>query len=150
MRFGPVIWLRVASVLTLLHGVLHTIGGVFGGAAAGSQADALAVMKANRFDALGASRTYWEFFLGYGLFLSVNFLVQAVVFWQMSSMAKTDAVRVRPLAMTFAIGYAATAVVAWRYFFAAPAVVELVIAGCLVGAFVAAGRVRRGASAESV
>lgn len=95
--------------------MLHTVGGVFGGAARGSQADALAVM-----------------------------------FWQMGSMAKAGAVRVRPLAMTFAVGYAATAVVAWRYFFAAPAVVELVIAGCLAGAFVAAGRGRRGASAEGV
>lgn len=147
MRFGAVMWLRCASVLVLLHGILHTVGGVFGGAAPGAQADALAAMKGDRFEAMGASRTYWDFFLGYGLFLSVNFLVQAVVFWQMSLMAKTEAVRVRPVAMTFAIGYVGFAVLAWRYFFAAPAVFELLIAGCLIAAFVAAGRGVRASTA---
>lgn len=69
MRDRSAVWLRVASVLALIHGVLHTIGGVFGAAAPGAQAEALAVMKANRFVAMGGSRTYWDFFFGYGLFL---------------------------------------------------------------------------------
>lgn len=136
----PAIFLRVAAVLTLIHGVLHTIGGVFGGAAPGVQQAALDVMKTNRFDALGASRTYWDFYFGYGLFLSVVFLVEAVVFWQLASIVKSHPALVRPIAATFCLGYVATAVISGRHFFMAPVVVELLIALCLAGAFVTAAR----------
>jgi hypothetical protein len=134
----PTILLRVAAVLALLHGVLHTIGGVFGGAAPGAQAAALAVMKANRFDALGASRTYWDFFFGYGLFISISFFVEAVVFWQLGALARAHGALIRPILAVFCVGYLATALASWRYIFFAPAVMELVIAGCLAGAFVTA------------
>jgi hypothetical protein len=49
--------LRIAAVLAFLHGVLHTIGGVFGGAAPGAQATAVAAMKTNQFDVTGLTRS---------------------------------------------------------------------------------------------
>ena len=57
----PVIFLRIASGLTMIHAVLHTIGGVFGGAAPGVQQATVAVMKANEFAVMGAMRSYWDF-----------------------------------------------------------------------------------------
>ena len=134
----PTILLRVAAVLAFLHGVLHTIGGVFGGAAPGAQAEALAVMKANRFDELGASRTYWDFFFGFGLFVSISFFVEAVVFWQLGALARAHGALIRPILAAFCIGYLVSALVSWRYFFLPPMLMELVIAGCLAGAFVTA------------
>ncbi|MCU1249971.1 MAG: hypothetical protein JWQ49_3000, partial [Edaphobacter sp.] len=62
-----VLFLRIASVLTLIHGALHTIGGVFGGAAPGVQQATVAVMKANEFAVMGATRSYWDFYMGFGL-----------------------------------------------------------------------------------
>ena len=135
--------LRVAAVLALLHGIGHTVGGVFGAAAPGAQETAMLAMKMNRFDAMGTTRSYWDFFMGYGLFITVNFLVQAVVFWQLASMAKVDAVRTRPIMMAFCVGYVAYAVLAWRYFFVGPVVLEGVIALCLLGAWVVAGRTQQ-------
>jgi len=135
--------LRIASVLALVHGVMHTIGGVFGAVAPGAQQAAVMAMQANRFDAMGVTRSYWDFQMGYGLFTTVKFLVETVVFWQLAAMAKTDALRIRPLVMTFCVGYVAYAALAWRYFFAAPAVFEIVIAGCLLGAWVEAGRTQQ-------
>jgi hypothetical protein len=138
----PVILLRTAAVLAFLHGVLHTIGGVFASPAPGAQADAAAVMKANHFDALGASRTYWDFFLGFGLLISITFFVEAAVFWQLGSLAKTTAktnsTPIRPMLAAFCVGYIASAVVSARYFFSVPAAMELVIAACLAGAFITA------------
>ena len=136
----PAVFLRVAAILTLIHGLLHTIGAVFGGAAPGPQQVALDAMKANRFSAFEASRTYWDFYYGYGLFLSVVFFVEAVVFWQLASITRTHPALVRPIIATFCVGYLATAVIGGRYFFMAPLVVELLIALSLAGAFVAAGR----------
>ena len=42
-----VLFLRIASVLTLIHAALHTIGGVFGAPDPGVQQATVAVMKAN-------------------------------------------------------------------------------------------------------
>jgi len=136
------VWLlRVASLLALLHGLLHTMGGVFGAAAPGAQTVAVTAMQMNRFDAMGVVRSYWDFHMGYGLSLTIKFLVETVVFWQMASLLKAG-VAIRPLLLTFGIGYIAYAALAWRYFFAAPAIFELVIAACLLGAWAFAERPR--------
>jgi hypothetical protein len=132
--------LRIASVLALVHGVMHTIGGVFGSVAPGPMQAAVTAMQANRFEAMGANRSYWDFFMGYGLLTTVKFLVETVVFWQLGSLVKTYGLQVRPVVMTFCLGYLASAVLAWKYFFAGPAVFEVVIAGCLFGAWWLAGR----------
>jgi hypothetical protein len=126
-----VIFLRIASVLTLIHAALHTIGGVFGGAAPGAQQATVAVMKANEFVAMGVMRSYWDFHMGLGLAVSVFLTVEAVVFWQLGSLAKTDALRLRPVMATFLIGYLGVAAVSYRYFFAGPVIAEILIALCL-------------------
>ena len=111
------LFLRIASVLTLIHAALHTIGGVFGGAAPGVQQATVAVMKANEFQVMGAMRSYGDFYLGLGLVVSVFLTMEAVVFWQLGSLAKIDAVRLRPVLATFLVGYLCAAVVSYRYFF---------------------------------
>jgi hypothetical protein len=137
----PVLFLRIASVLTLIHAALHTIGGVFGGAAPGVQQATVAVMKANEFQVMGVMRSYGDFYMGLGLVVSVFLTVEAVVFWQLGSLAKTDAVRLRPVLATFLVGYLCAAVVSSRYFFAAPVITEILIALCLGLAIVSARQV---------
>jgi len=132
--------LRIASVLTLVHAALHTIGGVFGGAAPGAQA-AVAAMKANEFLAMGVTRTYWDFHMGFGLAVSVFLTVEAVVFWQLGSLAKTDALQLRPVLGTFLVGYLGVAVISYKYFFAGPVITEILIALCLGLAIVGAKQV---------
>jgi hypothetical protein len=126
----PVIFLRIASVLTFIHAVLHTLGGVFGAVPPAVQ-PVVTTMKANQFVAMGAMRTMWDFYRGLGLVVSVFLTVEAIVFWQLSLLAKSDALRLRPVLMTFLIGYLGAAVVSYRYFFAAPVVTEILIALCL-------------------
>ena len=127
----PVLFLRIASVLTFVHALLHTIGGVFGSAAPGLQQATVATMKANEFAVMGAMRSYWDFYRGFGLMISVFLTLEAIVFWQLSSLAKTDSLRLRPVLATFLIGYLGAAVVSYRYFFAAPVITEILIALCL-------------------
>jgi hypothetical protein len=136
-----VIFLRIASVLTMIHAVLHTIGGVFGGAAPGLQQATVAVMKANEFAVMGVMRSYWDFYMGFGLVVSVFLTVEAVVFWQLGSLAKADALRLRPVLATFLIGYLGAAVVSYRYFFVGPVITEMLIALCLGLAIVSAKQV---------
>jgi hypothetical protein len=142
-----VIFLRIASVLTLFHAVLHTIGGVFGGADPGVQQATVAVMKANEFAVMGMTRSYWDFYMGLGLVVSVFLTVEGVVFWQLGSLAKIDAVRLRPVLAAFLVGYLCAAVVSYRYFFAAPVITEVLIALCL-GLAIAFARQVAGAGFE--
>jgi hypothetical protein len=126
-----VLFLRIASVLTFIHAALHTVGGVFGGASPGVQQATVAVMKANEFPVMGVMRSYWDFYMGFGLVVSVLLTMEAIVFWQLGSLAKIDARRLRPVVATFLVGYLCAAGVSYRYFFAAPVITELLIALCL-------------------
>ena len=123
--------LRIASVLAGIHGLLHTIGGVFGKPAPGAQETTVAIMKANQFPVMGLMRSYGDFYLGFGLFVTIALLAEAVVFWQLSGLMKSDAARLRPLLGTFLACYASYAAIAFTYFFPPPGIMEILIAACL-------------------
>ena len=127
----PTLFLRIASVLTLIHAVLHTVGGVFGKPDPGVQAMVAATMR-TRFSFLGTTRSYSDFYLGMGLAVSIFLTVEAIAFWILASMSKSDAARLRPLLAIFVVGYLAMAVNSYAFFFAAPVIVEALIAACLV------------------
>jgi hypothetical protein len=134
----PAIFLRIASVLTFIHSVLHTIGGVFGTPAPGAQQAVVSVMKATTFPVMGAVRSFWDFHMGLGLAVSIFLTAEAIVFWQLALLAKTDALRLRPILITFTVAYLVFAVVSWKYFFPPPVITEVMIALCLGGAIATA------------
>jgi hypothetical protein len=142
----PVVSLRIASVLTFFHAVAHTIGGVFGKAAPGIQAATVATMKANTFPMMGVTRSYWDFQRGFGLAVTIFLTIEAIVFWQLASLAKSDAARLRPIIAVFAAGYVLMAVNSYEYFFAAPVVTEVLIALFLILAIATARSTARAAS----
>jgi hypothetical protein len=134
----PVLFLRIASGLTFIHGVLHTIGGVFGKTGSGAPAIAVAAMKANQFPLMGNMRTYWDFYHGMGLGVSISLTADAALFWLLASLARKDALALRPIMATFLLAYLALAVNSYTYFFPAPVIVEILIALCLAAAFITA------------
>ena len=140
-------WLRVAAELTLIHAVLHTVGGVYGAVAPGPETVAVTAMKENTFEAFGNLRSFWMFYRGMGLAVTIFLTLEAVVFWLLGGLAKTEGVRLRPVVLAFAAGYLAFAVVSWQYFFLAPVLTELLIAACLSVAAVGLGE-RAGALAD--
>ena len=108
----PVVFLRIASVLTLIHAVLH-----------------VAAMKANQFLVMGNMRSYWDFYFGLGLALSISMTAEGVLMWQLASLARADARRLRPMMATFLVAYLAIAVNSNAHFFFAPVIFEIIIAG---------------------
>jgi len=92
---------------------------------------------------MGVSRTYWDFYVGFGLFISVCLLLQAAVLWQLGSIAKENAIQVRPLVGTFVLAYVGCAVLAWRFIFTIPVVFSVGIAVCLVAALFTSRHVER-------
>jgi hypothetical protein len=138
-RVKTTLFLRIASVLTAVHAVLHTIGGVLSKPRNGApELAVIDAMKSRSFDVMGSMRTYWDFFFAYGLLVSITLLVQGILFWQLATMAKTNAAAIKPILILFTLNFLVTTVIAWKYFFIAPAVTELLIAACLGVAYVAA------------
>ena len=134
----PALFLRIASVLTFIHAVLHTIGGVFGEPEPGAATVAVQAMKVNQFLMMGNMRSYWDFYRGLGLGVTIFVTAEAVLFWQLASLAKTDARRLRPILATFLVAYAALAVNSYTYIFLGPVIFEVFIAACLGLAIVTA------------
>jgi hypothetical protein len=125
------LFLRIAAVLTFIHAVLHTIGGVFGKVGPGAASVAVAAMKSNEFLLMGHVRSFWDFYHGLGLGATISLTSEAVLFWQLGSLAKADAQRLRPVMATFALAYAVLAVNSYTYFFLGPVIAEIMIVACL-------------------
>jgi hypothetical protein len=135
----PAIFLRSASVLTFIHCVLHTIGGVFGKPRNGTEEILVQdTMKLHVFNVMGSMRSYWDFNLGYGLTLTLTLLVESLLFWHLATLTKTNAAWTRPIVALFFFNFFVMALVSWRYFFIAPAITEFLIAACLSAAYLTA------------
>jgi hypothetical protein len=129
--------LRIASVISFLFTAGHTLGGRKEWSPMGDN-EVLRAMKAVRFETMGASRTYYDFFMGFGHSLSVAMLLQSVLLWQLATIAKADTVSVRPMIGAFVVASGLGALVAWRFIFPLPAAFSLVLTACLAAAFVVA------------
>ena len=130
----PTLFLRIASIVTLLFAAGHTLGGTESWSPAG-ETEVLRAMRSFRFDAEGVSRTYFDFYLGFGFIISIYLLLQAVLLWQLAAIAKTDRLRVRPLIGSVFVACVVSALVSWRLIFAIPVMFNVAIAACLGVAF---------------
>lgn len=137
------LYLRIASALAIIHAILHTIGGVLSKPKNGAPEIAvIEAMKSRSFNVMGSMRTYWDFFYGYGWLLGLALLVEGILFWQLATIAKTNAAPIRPIILLFCINFVVTTVIAWKYFFIAPAVTEILIAAFLAAAYFTASHSR--------
>jgi len=144
-------FLRIAAVITLLYFAGHTAGMPWTPYTEPKATPILEAMKNHSFEGSGFKGTYWDLYFGFGLVISVFMLLQAAVLWQVGSLAKTDAILVRPIVVSFLVAYIINAALAWRYFFVVPVVMSGVNALCLTISLVLASRtqaVPRGASSD--
>lgn len=133
--------LRIASIFSFLFAVGHTMGGFTFWSPMGDNA-VLHSMRAVKFDVMGASRSYLDFFVGFGYSLTVAQLVQAAVLWQLATMARTNAPAARPMIAVFALAGIASTVLAWRFIFPVPTVLAAMLTAVMIAAYFAAAKSR--------
>ncbi|HXY34691.1 MAG TPA: hypothetical protein VEI07_10720 [Planctomycetaceae bacterium] len=133
-------FLRVAAVLTLLYCAGHTSSMPWTPYTSAEATAVLEAMKSHSFEEQGFKGTYWDLYFGFGIAISVYLLLQAVVLWQVGALAKTDAIRVRPIVVSFLIVFVVNAALSWKYLFIIPIVLAALIAICLAIALVLSGR----------
>ena len=127
------IFYRIAAVLLLLFALGHTIG--FRQSDPQWRVDTLlASMRSIHFDIQGFSRSYWDFFTGFGLFVTVFLLLAAVLAWQLGGLPAETLTHMRSIAWALSLGFAVITVLSWRYFFVVPIVFSFLITVCLMAA----------------
>ena len=132
-----VILLRTASVVSLLFTAGHSLGGLRQWSPMGEN-EVLKAMTAVRFETMGVSRSYLDFFMGFGWSISVAMLMQTALLWQMASLARVDVAKVRPMIVVFALATLATGLISWRLILPLPAAFSGVLLIALVAAWVVA------------
>src|ERR1700675_3084593 len=124
---------RVAAVLLLLFAAGHTFGFRQNNPEWGADA-VLGLMRSVHFDAMGFTRTYWDFFSAFGLFFTVFLLFSAVLAWLPGGLPAETLARVRSIAWALAICFVAVTALSWRYAFTTPIVFSTLITICLTAA----------------
>jgi hypothetical protein len=135
----PSLLLRIAAVMALVYALGHTSGAPWTPGEGAEAAGVVEAMKSHPFDVMGSSRTYSDFYIGFGVTISILMFALAVVLWFLGALAKTDAHRIRPLVATLVIAYGVNAFLAWKYFFVVPLVFAVAITVTLAWALAAAG-----------
>ncbi len=130
---------RIASVLLLLFALGHTLGFRHVDPAWGIDS-IIGALRSTHFDAQGFNRTYWDFFTGFGIFVTVLLLFIAVLSWQLGGLPK-ESLAAMPLATWgLAICFVVVTFLSWRYFFMVPVIFSGVTTIFLVLAAWSAGR----------
>jgi hypothetical protein len=124
---------RIAAVLLVLFAVGHTLG--FSQSDPKWGVDALlSSMRSIHFDVMGFNRTFWDLFVAAGLSVGVFYVFAAVLAWQLGGLPVATLARMRGTTWTFALSFAAIAVVSCTYLFIIPIAFSIAIAVCLTAA----------------
>jgi hypothetical protein len=127
----PSTLLRVASVLSFLHFLGHSAGMPWTPSEGGATNVVIGAMKSYRFEVLGAERSYWDFYQGFGLTVSVLVLLEAVLLWFLGTLAVKEAHRLRPIVLACLVASVAQLVLMVRFFFLPPVVLTAASTLCL-------------------
>jgi hypothetical protein len=124
---------RISSILLLLFAAGHTWG--FRQIDPKWGVDSLVQsMKTIHFNANGFDRTYYDFFVGFGLFVTVLMLFASIIAWQFGSLPAETLAAMRVSAWGFVVCFAAVSYLCWRYVFIVPVVFSIAIFLCLAAA----------------
>ena len=113
------VWLRVTSVVSFVFAIGHTLGARTSWSPLG-ETDVLNSMRTFRFQTEGVTRSYLDFYRGFGFTLSVFLVLQAVLLWQLGTLAKSDGQALRSIIVTVALASIASGVLTWQYLIPVP------------------------------
>jgi len=134
-------WLRTAAVVTALLALGHTLGHPWTPVRTLPAEGVVAAMQAVHFTVEGASRSYFDFYQGFGWTLSALIAMLAVVEWRLASAAR-DGRLDRLLVGVLAAGFALSALASALFIAILPASFSGLVALSLIAALLAPTRAR--------
>jgi hypothetical protein len=136
----PQLLLRIAAVITFLFAAGHTLGGVHSWSP-GGETEVLKAMRTFRFNAEGATRTYLDFYRGFGFLLSTSMFLQGVLLWQLGTLAQANATQARPMTAAILLASVMGAILSWEFIFPLPVAFFCLVAVLLAASYFATGRI---------
>lgn len=140
--------LRASAVVSLFYCLGHQSGAPWTPVQGAPPDNVVALMHQVSFRTMDVTRTYWDFYFGFGLIITTFLAGQAAALWLLARIARSDAALAVPLAALFFVGASLNAVLSYRYFFVLPALFSVVIAALLAGSIVVARRGSRARAAQ--
>lgn len=122
---------RIAAVVLILFAAGHTLGFRKVDPRWGID-NIVNSMQIARFTVNGMPRTYWDFYVGFGLFVSVLLVFAALVCWQFGGLDPAMLRRMPVLTWGLPACFLANTYLCWRYFFFAPLLSSIVLTILLV------------------
>ena len=131
------LWLRISSVIALLFAAGHALGGRSDWSPMADN-PVIDSMRTVPFQVMGVTRTYLDFYLGFGYSIAVTQVMMAVILWQLAGLARTDARRIRPIIAVITLASVLGAAIAWHFILPLPAFFSLVLTATLAIAYAVA------------
>jgi hypothetical protein len=128
---SPSILYRIASVLLVLFGLGHQFGFRRVDPRWGVDS-ALGTLKVTQFRVQGMTRTYWDFFSGFGFFVTVLLFFAAILAFQLGGLSKETPRSLSFVTWAVGLSFVVITLLTWRYFFIAPLVFSSLVALCLL------------------
>jgi hypothetical protein len=132
--------LRALAGLLAFFAIGHTVGVLKPPAGGSPTAAVYDTMRSVRFPGMGFERSYGEFYRGFGLFVSMEFAILAMIANQLSAVSRRDPRQALSMAITLEAGCVASAVLSRLFFFDAPIAVSVVAVVCSTVAIVSQAR----------
>jgi hypothetical protein len=130
---------RTASVLLLVFCVLHTAGGMLAQKSLGPASDAVfESMKRVHFDFNGADCTWYGFWFGFGITVSIFLVLSAIVAWQLGRVPSELWPHFQVISWALVVAHAGNTLISWKYFFSGPGVF-----GTLITLLLAVGTLKK-------
>ena len=140
----PAIWFRILAGVLAFFTFGHTVGTRHAITKTPQEAAVIASMQGFRLPVMGFERTYWEFYRGFSVSISVLLATLMVMAWQLGTLSRRDPRGALPLAITVLVACAAQLVVSFAYFFTAPIITCLLAVVCAaIGTALLAREARR-------
>jgi hypothetical protein len=133
----PTLWLRISAVISLLFGVGHTLGSRKYWSPMGENA-VLDTMRSTRFHVMGVERSFLDFYMGFGYSISVLQIMQAVLLWQLATLAKSSPNAARPMIAVIALAVALCGIISYSFIFPLPAMFSAALLASLGVSYVLA------------
>lgn len=123
---------RIAAALSFMFFLGHTLGAVvrapYFNAAASSVRSS---MESVVFPCNGANCTWFGFYLGFGIIVSVFLIFAAFLLWFLGGLPETTRVLMRPVTIALLLAFAVLIVVSKAYFFPIPLAFSILITALL-------------------
>jgi succinate dehydrogenase hydrophobic anchor subunit len=125
------LWMRATAVILAFFAVGHTLGTAAPRVTHGAEEAALfRAMQGFRFPVMGFTRSYWEFYRGFAITISVLQVALAIVAWQTATLAGREPRAAIPLATTVLVTCLALTVVSLAFFFYGPIATAAAASAC--------------------